>query len=355
MRDYFLRRFLLIPPTLLGITLIVFLITRLVPGGPLERAIMEYQQVQSGSGGGGGGGASGGGGMGGPGSSAGGQSMALSDEQLQQLKAYYGFDKPAIVSYELWLGKVARGDLGNSYRYNEPVWQVIRERFPVSLFYGLITLVVTYAVSIPLGILKAIKHRSAIDNATSILIFMGYAVPGYVLGALLLLFFAARLEWFPMGGFVSYDFPDLSLWEKVGDLAQHAALPLLCYLVGSFAVTTLLMKNHLMDNLAADYVRTAIAKGVSFRAAVLRHALRNSLIPIATTFGQNITLLVSGSFLIESIFDIDGFGLLGLQSIFDRDYPVVMGIIFLASLLLLLGNILSDALVALIDPRIRFK
>jgi len=353
MRDYFLRRFLLIPPTLLGITLIVFLITRLVPGGPLERAIMEYQQVQSGSGSGGG--ASGGGGMGGPGSGAGGQSMALSEEQLQQLKAYYGFDKPVIVSYGLWLAQVARGDLGNSYRYNEPVWQVIRERFPVSLFYGLITLVVTYAVSIPLGILKAIKHRSAVDNATSVLIFMGYAVPGYVLGAVLLLFFAARLEWFPMGGFVSYDFPDLSLWEKAGDLAQHAALPLLCYLVGSFAVTTLLMKNHLMDNLAADYVRTAIAKGVSFRAAVLRHALRNSLIPIATTFGQNITLLVSGSFLIESIFDIDGFGLLGLQSIFDRDYPVVMGIIFLASLLLLLGNILSDALVALIDPRIRFK
>jgi len=282
MRDYFLRRFLLIPPTLLGITLIVFLITRLVPGGPLERAIMEYQQVQAGSGGGGSGGASGGG-MGGPGSAAGGaggQSMALSDEQLQQLKAYYGFDKPAVVSYGLWLGKVARGDLGSSYRYNEPVWQVIRERFPVSLFYGLITLVVTYAVSIPLGILKAIKHRSAVDNATSVLIFMGYAVPGYVLGALLLLFFAARLEWFPMGGFVSYDFPDLSLAEKVGDLAQHAALPLLCYLVGSFAVTTLLMKNHLMDNLAADYVRTAIAKGVSFRAAVLRHACATHSSPL---------------------------------------------------------------------------
>lgn len=132
-------------------------------------------------------------------------------------------------------------------------------------------------------------------------------------------------------------------------------LPLACYLIGSFAVTTLLMKNNLMDNLAADYMRTAVAKGVSFRQAVIRHALRNSLIPIATTFGQNITLLVSGSFLIETIFDINGFGLLGLTSIFDRDYPIVMGIIFLASLLLLLGNILSDALVALIDPRIRFK
>jgi microcin C transport system permease protein len=341
MRDYFIRRFLLIPPTLLGITLIVFLITRVVPGGPLERAIMEMQQADMASG------RSAGSGSGG--------NMAISEEQLQQLKAYYGFDKPAIVSYGLWLGKVVTGDLGKSYRYNEPVWDIIRDRFPVSLFYGLITLVITYSISIPLGILKAINHRTLLDNATSVFIFMGYAVPGYVLGALLLLFFAARLEWFPMGGFTSYNFADLTLGGKVLDLARHAVLPLMCYLVGSFAVTTLLMKNHLMDNLAADYIRTAIAKGVSFRQAVLRHALRNSLIPIATTFGQNITLLVTGSFLIETIFDINGFGLLGLTSIFDRDYPVVMGIIFLASLLLLLGNILSDALVALVDPRIRFK
>ncbi|MCF7689240.1 MAG: ABC transporter permease, partial [Cephaloticoccus sp.] len=289
---------------------------------------------------------------GGPG---GGRDMALSDEQLQQLKAYYGFDKPALVSYGLWLGKVVRGDLGQSYRYNEPVWDIIKARFPVSLFYGLITLFITYTISIPLGVVKAIRHRSLTDNITSIFIFMGYAVPGYVLGALLLLFFAARLEWFPMGGFTSYDFADLTVGGKIVDLAKHATLPLMCYLVGSFAVTTLLMKNHLMDNLAADYIRTAIAKGVSFRQAVLKHALRNSLIPIATTFGQNITLLVTGSFLIETIFDINGFGLLGLSSIFDRDYPVVMGIIFLASLLLLLGNIISDALVAMIDPRIRFK
>lgn len=339
MRDYFIRRFLLIPPTLLGITLVVFLITRIVPGGPLERAIMEMRQMDAS----------------GRGGTAVGQGMALSEDQLNQLKAYYGFDKPPLVSYGLWLGKVATGDLGTSYRYNESVWKVIRERFPVSLLYGLITLVVTYSVCIPLGILKAIKHRTFIDNATSVLVFMGYAVPGYVLGALLLLFFAARLEWFPMGGFTSYNFEDLATWAKVKDLAHHAVLPLACYLVGSFAVTTLLMKNHLMDNLAADYVRTALAKGVSFKRAVLNHALRNSLIPIATTFGQNITLVVSGSFLIETIFDINGFGLLGLTSIFDRDYPVVMGVIFLASLLLLLGNILSDVLVAMIDPRIRFK
>ncbi len=338
MRDYFLRRFLLIPPTLLGVTLIVFVITRFVPGGPMERAMAEAQQAALS---GGRGGAS--------------QTMALSESQLDQLRAYYGFDKPVLISYGLWLGKIVRGDLGKSYRYNEPVWDIIKARFPVSLFYGLITLVITYGISIPLGVAKAIKHRTFLDNASSVLIFAGYAIPGYVLGALLLLFFAARLEWFPMGGFTSYDFDDLSPMAQVWDLVHHATLPLVCYLVGSFAVTTLLMKNHLMDNLAADYIRTAVAKGVSFRSAVLKHALRNSMIPIATTFGQNITLLVSGSFLIETIFDIDGFGLLGYTSIVDRDYPVVMGVIFLSSLLLLVGNILSDALVAMVDPRVRFK
>ncbi len=339
MRDYFLRRLLLIPPTLLGVTIIVFAITRLVPGGPLERAIMEMQMMGTESGA----------------SVVSGQGMAISDDQLERLKEYYGFDKPILESYVLWLGKVVKGDLGDSYRYNEPVLDVITDRFPISLYYGIVTLVLTYSVCIPLGVLKAIQHKTVVDNVTSILIFMGYAIPGYALGSLLLLFFSVRLGWFPMGGFVSYDFSDLSLGEKVVDLARHSVLPLICYLVGSFALVTLLLKNHLMDNLAADYMRTAIAKGVSFRKAVTRHAMRNSLIPIATTFGQNITLLVSGSFLIETIFDIDGFGLLGLTSIIDRDYPVVMGVVLLGSFLLLIGNIISDVLVALVDPRIRFR
>jgi len=338
MRDYFIRRALLIIPTLLGITMLVFMVTRFVPGGPLERAIMEAQQASIGD----------------SSRRTSGQGMALSEEQLQQLREYYGFDKPWYESYALWVGKVVQGDLGTSYRYNEPVWDVISQRFPVSLFYGLVSLVITYLVCIPLGVVKAIGHRSTMDNVTSVLVFAGYAVPGYVLGALLLLFFAVEVDWFPMGGFTSYDFDTLSTWGKVTDVLHHATLPLICYLVGSFAVTTMLMKNNLMDNLAADYVRTAVAKGVPFRKAVSGHALRNSLIPIATTFGQNITLLVGGSFLIETIFDIDGFGLLGLTSIFDRDYPVVMGIVLLASLLLLIGNILSDMLVALVDPRVRF-
>jgi len=339
MGGYFLRRLLLLPPTLIGITILVFMITRLVPGGPLERAIMEAQQANVSAGI----------------SSSVGQGMALSEDQLNQLKEYYGFDKPWLVSYGEWLGKIFTGDLGTSYRYNEPVWDVIKSRFPVSLFYGVVTLIITYAISIPLGVVKAIKHRTAVDNVTSILIFAGYAVPGYVLGSLLLLYFSVRLEWFPMGGFTSLYFDELSNWGKVKDVFHHATLPLICYLVGSFAVTTLLVKNNLMDNLAADYVRTAIAKGVSFRLAVTGHALRNSMIPIATTFGQNVTLLVTGSFLIETIFDINGFGLLGLSAIFDRDYPIVMGVVLLSSFLLLIGNIISDILVALVDPRVRFS
>jgi microcin C transport system permease protein len=313
MRDYFLRRLILIPPTLFGVTILVFIITRFVPGGPLERAMMEAQMMDAQSG---------------RSTSVSGQNQALSEDQIQQLKEYYGFDKPIHISYFHWVGKVLTGDLGDSYRYNEPVWNIIQSRFPISIFYGVITLILTYMICIPLGIVKAIKHRTVLDTSTSIVIFMGYAVPGYVLGALLLLFFSARLEWFPMGGFTSLYFDELGIWEKVKDLIHHAILPLCCYMIGSFAITTMLMKNHLMDNLSADYMRTAVAKGVTFERAVFKHALRNSLIPIATTFGQNITLLVSGSFLIETIFDINGFGLLGLTAIFDRDYPVVMGVVF---------------------------
>ena len=339
MRDYFIRRFLLIPPTLLGVTIIVFAITRLVPGGPLERAIMESQQFNNS----------------GATSQTAGANMALSEAQLKKLQEYYGFDKPLLESYVAWLGKVVQGDLGSSYRYNEPVWDVIRDRFPVSLYYGLVTLVITYIVCIPLGVLKAIKHKTVVDNVSSILIFVGYAIPGYALGSLLLLYFSVRLDWFPMGGFVSISFEEKDVIGKTMDLINHSILPLICYLIGSFALVTLLLKNHLMDNLASDYIRTAIAKGISFRQAVTRHAMRNSMIPIATTFGQNIVLLVSGSFLIETIFDIDGFGLLGLTAILDRDYPVVMGVVLLASFLLLIGNIISDILVALVDPRIRFQ
>ncbi len=194
-----------------------------------------------------------------------------------------------------------------------------------------------------------------IDSLTSIVIFGGYAVPGYVLGSLLMVFAAARWGWFPIGGFTSFDFDEMNAWEQFVDLLHHAALPLVCYLIGSFAFVTLLMKNHLLESLAADYVRTAVAKGVSFKGAVFKHALRNSLIPLATNFGQSFTIFVTGSFLIETIFDIDGLGLLGYTSTLDRDYPIVMGVLLVSSIFMLVGNLIGDALVALVDPRVRFK
>tara|TARA_E500000178_G_C17037297_1_gene764180 strand:- start:5073 stop:6497 length:1425 start_codon:yes stop_codon:yes gene_type:complete len=474
MRDYFIRRLLLIPPTLLGISIMVFAITRLAPGGPLEQAMMQMQQVSE----------QGGGGQGMK------SDQALSKDQLEQMKRLYGFDKPHWEAYLIWLGMLPRetefrqirflkneqelaervrlpkfhlaeldwngdgyiqqnevpshlsnyvkfdtfdtngdkeidgweadrpeawiegsrekvilqrddessvrianfdrllgnwsvrmrptdtdvllarpvaelfmteyegvlqGNFGQSTRYGEPVLRVISERLPVSSYFGILTFVITYLVCIPLGVFKAVRHNTMPDDLTSILIFIGYAVPGYALGSLLLLFFSIKLDWLPMGGLGSDGFDDLSLWGQFKDLFAHTFQPLCCYLVGGFAFVTMLMKNHLMDNLSADYVRTAMAKGVSFKNAVRKHALRNSLVPLATNVGHQVTLFVTGSFLIETIFDIDGFGLLGFNSVIDRDYPVVMGVLTLSASLMLLGNILSDALVALVDPRVRFE
>jgi microcin C transport system permease protein len=336
--SYFIRRFLLIIPTFLGITLLVFAITRVVPGGPIER-ILNSALVGGGPG---------------IGSAESAASRSLSPAQLEQLRVYYGLDKPILVSYVDWLGKVLVLDLGQSTRYNEPVWDAIKQRFPISIFYGVTTLILTYAVCVPLGIAKAVRHNSHFDNATSGFVFLGYAIPSYVVGIALLTYFASELGWFPLGGFVSDNFAGLGPWGKVKDVTVHAILPLLSYMAGSFAVTTFMMKNSLMENLAADYVRTAIAKGLTFRQAVFRHAVRNSLIPIATSFGNNVSLILTGSFLIERIFNIDGFGLLGYESLVQRDYPVVMGILAISSLLFLVGNILSDICVAIVDPRVKF-
>lgn len=339
MSAYFLRRFALIIPTFIGITLLVFTVTRLVPGGPIERAILEASIVtdeasasqtdtRSGS--------------------------TLSDEQLAELAAFYGFDKPLLESYVDWLGKLVQLDLGISTRYQDPVWDIIKERLPVSSFYGLVTLILTYGICIPLGMRKALGHGGPFDNSSSALIFLGYAVPGYILGIALLTVFASYWELFPIGGFVSDDFEQMGFVDKTLDLFWHACLPLIAYMAGSLAVTTFMMKNALMDNLSADYMRTAVAKGLNKQKAVRRHALRNSLIPIATSFGENIAFFMGGAFLIETIFNIDGIGLLGYEAVVERDYPVVMGILAITAMLQLLGNILSDLCVAAVDPRIRF-
>lgn len=329
-------------PTFIGITIMVFTITRFVPGGPIERIIAETRAMQMGD-------------QGGRSRIRAGQGQPLSDDQIKTLEVYYGFDKPVLQSYGIWLLKVLQGELGRSTRYQDPVWDMIKARIPISLYFGVLSMLAIYGVCIPLGLAKAVRHNSGFDNITSAIIFTGYAIPGWVAGVILLVVFASRMDLFPLGELASDYFTEMTLGEKIRDVAWHTVLPLLSYVMGAFTVMTLLMKNTIMDNLSADYVRTAIAKGLSFKQAVFRHALRNSLIPIATSFGNNISIFLMGSFLIEKVFNIDGMGLLGYESILDRDYPVVMGILVISSLLFMVGNILSDICVAIVDPRVRFK
>ena len=342
LRDYVLRRLMLMVPTLLGITFLVFLLCQFVPGGPIDQMKMQI---------------AGGGEMG---ESGGGDNMArassidIPEEDLETLKNYYGFDKPILVRYANYLGKLALMDLGDSFRYMQPVESLIASRFPVSIYFGLIAFLLTYVICIPLGIIKALKHKTRFDNVTSVVIFLGYAIPGYALGAVLLTLFAVQRDWFPLAGFESQGFEDLSFFGKIGDRIHHTTLPVICYAIHLFAFMTILTKNSLMENMSADYVKTALAKGMTWPRAVFGHALRNSLIPIATSFGNNISLILTGSLLIERVFGIPGMGLLFFEAITARDYPVVMGYIFISSALLLIGNLLSDLCVAGADPRVRF-
>jgi len=340
LRDYVLRRILLMVPTFIGITFITFMLCQFVPGGQIDQLRMQLA-------GAGGGELNRGGGTR--------VQLVIPDEQLKLLKEYYGFDKPIPVAYALWLKKIVQLDLGKSFRYNEPVARVIADRLPISIYYGLITAFFIYAICIPLGILKAIRHRTFLDNATSALVFIGYAVPGFALGAVLVNVLAVQLEIFPLGGFQSQGAANLSFAAKVRDVIWHSVLPLIAYLVGAFAVQTMLVKNSLMENMSADYVRTALAKGLTWRRAVFVHALRNSLIPIATSIGGLLGIFLTGSFLIERVFNIQGIGLLAFDAIQARDFPVVMGILVISSAILMVGNLVSDLAVASVDPRVRFE
>ena len=342
LRDYVIRRLLLMIPTFLGITFFTFLLCQFVPGGQIDQLRMAMA------------GAAGGGEAAGGGGDARVQ-LDIPEEQLDKLREYYGFDRPLLVAYGAWLFDTVRLDLGDSFRYNEPVIRVIADRLPVSIYYGLVTALFTYGICIPLGILKAIKHRTRVDNLTSILIFIGYAVPGFALGAVLSNLLAVQWEVFPLGGFQSADAAELSVVGKSLDVAWHSVLPLVAYLAGSFAVTTMLMKNSLIENMSADYVKTALAKGLNWRRAVFVHALRNSLIPMATSIGGLLGIFLTGSFLIERVFNIQGVGLLAFEAIQTRDFPVVLGFLVISSAVLMLGNLVSDLAVALVDPRVRFE
>lgn len=344
MTGYFIRRILLIIPTLLGITMVVFLVMQFVPGGPVERQLLRYRMAASE------------GGIGGSASTAGSRTE-IPPEALEQMKKFYGFDKPPLTRYLLWLGNLLKLDLGTSYVYQDPVWDVIKSRFPISVFLGLTGFFLSYLVCIPLGVLKAIRHGSKFDFLSSVIVFLGYSVPGWALGTALLVLFGGGSFWsiFPLGGFRPGNWEYLGFFQKIFAQMHYMALPVFCYMIGSFATLTILMKNSLLENLGQDYVRTAFAKGLDEKRVIFVHALRNSLIPLATGLGHAISLILAGSFLIERVFNIDGMGYLGYQSIITRDYPVALGILVISSFLMLIGNILSDIIYVIVDPRIRFR
>ena len=344
MTSYFIRRLLLIIPTFLGITIITFFILQIVPGGPLEIELMKFRYGSH---------------YGGEvGSSSGNvTNVSIPEASLKEMKEFYGFDKPIITRYFLWLGNLLKLNFGKSYVYSEPVLDVIASRFPVSIYFGMIGFILTYLVCVPLGVFKAVKNGSKFDFISSVVVFIGYSTPGWAFGALLLILFGGGSFWnvFPLGGFRSDDFEALNFFQKILDQLHHTILPVTAYVIGNFATLTIITKNSVIENLSQDYIRTAFAKGLSENRVIFHHALRNSLIPIATGLGHFLSLILAGSFLIEKVFNIQGMGLLGYNSIINRDYPVIMGILVISSLLMLLGNIFSDVIYAIVDPRIKFK
>ncbi len=365
MTSYFIRRILLIPLTFVCITFLVYAVQRMTPGGPIERAEMQMRMAQMGEGGGGG-----------PASDTGGDNSALDETMRKELEQYYNLDRPIPIGYMIWLGLwphgensqkagqfsgVIQGDFGKSYRYSDSVLSTIVSKFPISIYFGLIGYIASWLVCIPLGVKKALLHRTTFDTMTSIVVFIGYSIPGFVAALLLMLLFATPtygMEIFPLGGFRSENWDAMwdagNYWWCIKDQVSHTVIPLIGYMLASFATMTILMKNSLLDNLGADYVRTAFAKGLSEKRVIFVHALRNSLIPICVGIGHALGLLFAGSFLIEKTCNIPGMGLLGFNSLIERDYPVLMGILVFGVLIRLTGNIISDLVLALVDPRVRF-
>ena len=342
--EYFVRRLVLVIPTFIGITLICFAMIQFVPGGPVEQMVMRMKGLGGEEGG----------------RASEGASASLSEEYRRQLVAYFEFDKPFLVRYWNWLVRDRIGLQMESYQFpNKTAWQLIRERFPVSLIFGIAGFLASYLVCIPLGIAKALRHGSRFDFISSTIVFAGYALPAFAFGMLLKMMFCGTLDSmfdvFPVAGFESDHFQALSLAGKIKDRFMHMFLPVLCYVIGNFALLTLLMKNSLLDQIGSDYVRTVLAKGGSAKRAIWGHALRNSLIPIATGFGGILTVMFAGSVIIEKVFEIPGMGRLSLEAIVSRDYAVFMGILSLTAMLGLLGRILSDICYVLIDPRINFQ
>ncbi|BAU89011.1 ABC transporter permease [Methylorubrum populi] len=364
MLGYILRRIALMIPTIFGIMLITFAIIQFAPGGPVERVLAQLQGQQEGSlsritGGQGdlGGGATRGGGGGGETSKYRG-AQGLDPAFIKKLEAQFGFDKPAYERFGKMLWDYLRFDFGRSYFRDVSVLDLIKEKLPVSISLGLWMTLISYAISIPLGIRKAVADGSRFDIWTSAVVIVGYAIPSFLFGILLVILFAGGsfLQIFPLRGLTSENFESLGLWGKAVDYAWHLVLPLSALVLGAFATSTLLTKNSFLDEIRKQYVVTARMKGVSERRVLYGHVFRNAMLIVIAGFpGAFITAFFTGSLLIETIFSLDGLGLLSFSSIVGRDYPVVFATLYIFSLLGLAVNLLSDLTYTWIDPRIDFS
>lgn len=357
MAAYILRRLLLIVPTLLGILLINFLIVQAAPGGPVDRTVARLQGLDNSAA------ARMGGGTGGEAAGPGSHSkyrgaQGLDPELLEDIKRQYGFDKPAHERLWIMLKSYARLDFGQSLYRDTSVIDLIAEKMPVSISLGLWSTLIIYFVSIPLGIRKALHNGSRFDVWSSGVIIAGYAIPGFLFAILLIVLFAggSYWQWFPMQGLVSENFDQLGTWAKVLDYAHHLVLPTICMSIGGFATLTILTKNSFLDEINKQYVLTARAKGLTANQVLYGHVFRNAmLIIIAGIPATLVGVFFTGSLLIEVIFNLDGLGLLGFESVLNRDYPVIFGTLFIFTLVGMLLKLASDLMYVLVDPRIDFE
>ncbi|QNK67601.1 microcin C ABC transporter permease YejB [Variovorax sp. PAMC26660] len=336
MAAYLLRRLLLIIPTLFGVLLLNFAIVQFVPGGPAEQLLSQLTNKENRI-------------SGGP------TGRTLDARQVAEIKALYGFDKPAPERFWQMLKQFARFDLGKSFFQSKDVWQLIKEKLPVSISLGLWTFFISYLIAVPLGVAKAVRAGSRFDFLTTLLVLVGYAIPGFVLGVALLVIFGGQLQWFPLRGLTSPNWESLSWGARIVDYLWHITLPVTAMVLGSFAITAMLTKNSFLEEIRKQYVLTARAKGLAERQVLWKHVFRNALIPIITGFPTAfIGAFFSGALLIETLFSLDGMGLLSYESVLRRDYPVFLGTLYLFTLIGLVTKLISDLCYVWVDPRVKF-
>jgi len=323
MFNYVIRRLLQIIPILLGITIISFIVIHLAPGKPTDMMVQLNPRVDF--------------------------------EAREKLNKIYGLDKPLHVQYLNWLKKLARFDFGKSFIDSRPVRDKILERLPITILINVLAIFLIFLVSIPIGIKSAVKRGSVFDRIVTVFVFAAFAAPSFWLGLIFISFFGVRLGILPVSGITSLDFENFSSFAKVIDVARHLILPVLVASIGGLAGVSRYMRQSMLSAISEDYIRTARAKGLPERVVINRHALKNALLPIVTIIGLSIPGLISGSVILETIFSIPGVGRLMVESVFMRDYNVIMAGLFISALLTLIGNLSADILYVYVDPRIRYK